>query len=31
MDLKELKKYKTHGEIIEALRCLDYIYYIGEL
>ena len=28
---QELKKYKTHQEIIEALRCLDYIYYIGEL
>lgn len=28
---KELKKYKTHHEIIEALRCLEYIYYIGEL
>ena len=27
---QELKKYKTHKEIIEALRCLDYIYYIGE-
>ena len=28
---QELKKYKTHKEIIEALRCLDYIYYINEL
>mgnify|MGYP002596167337 FL=1 len=28
---QELKKYKTHKEIIEALRCLEYIYYIGEL
>jgi putative Mg2+ transporter-C (MgtC) family protein len=27
----ELKKYKTHHEIIEALRSLDYIYYIDEL
>lgn len=27
----ELKKYKTHDEIIEALRTLDYVYYIGEL
>ena len=27
----ELKKYKTHREIIEALRCLEYIYYIDEL
>ena len=28
---RELKKYKTHKEIIEALRCLEYIYYIGEV
>ncbi len=28
---KELKKYKTHREIIEALRSLDYIYYIEEM
>ena len=27
----ELKKYKTHHEIIEALRSLDYIYYIEEM
>ena len=27
----ELKKYKTHAEIIEALRSLDYIYHIEEL
>ena len=27
----ELKKYKTHKEIIEALRSLDYVYYIGEI
>lgn len=27
----ELKKYKTHKEIIEALRSLDYIYYIEEM
>ena len=26
----ELKKYKTHREIIEALRSLDYIYHINE-
>lgn len=26
----ELKKYKTHTEIIEALRSLDYIHYIEE-
>ena len=28
---EELKKYKTHHEIIEALRCLDYIYHIDEI
>lgn len=28
---KELKKYKTHDEIIEALRSLDYIYHIEEM
>ena len=27
----ELKKYKTHSEIIEALRSLDYIYHIEEI
>lgn len=27
----ELKKYKTHEEIIEALGTLDYIYYIEEM
>ncbi len=27
----ELKKYKEHSEIIEALRSLDYIYHIEEL
>ena len=26
-----LKKYKTHTEIIEALRSLDYIYHIEEM
>ncbi len=26
----QLQKYKTHGEIIEALRSLDYIAYIEE-
>ena len=25
---QELKKYKTHEEIVEALRSLDYIYHI---
>ena len=29
-DDKELKKYKTHDEIIEALRSIDYIHYIEE-
>lgn len=27
----ELKKYKTHKEIIEALGTLDYVYYIEEM
>lgn len=27
----ELKKYKTHSEIIEALGTLDYVYYIEEM
>ncbi|MBQ9806699.1 MAG: MgtC/SapB family protein [Clostridia bacterium] len=28
---RELKKYKTHSQIIEALRSLDYIYHIEEM
>lgn len=28
---KELKKYKTHSQIIEALSSLDYIYHIEEM
>ncbi|MBR1537207.1 MAG: MgtC/SapB family protein [Treponema sp.] len=28
---EELKKYKTHKEIIEALSTLDYIYHIEEI
>ncbi len=28
---EELKKYKTHTEIIEALRSLEYVYYIEEM
>ena len=27
----ELKKYKTHTEIIDALRTLDYVHYIEEM
>ena len=27
----ELKKYKTHDEIISALRTLDYVYHIEEI
>ncbi|MBE6571060.1 MAG: MgtC/SapB family protein [Ruminococcaceae bacterium] len=27
----ELKKYKTHHEIIEALKTLDYVYHIEEM
>ena len=30
-DSKELKKYKTNSEIVEALRSLDYINHIDEL
>ena len=26
-----LKKYKSHGEIIEALKTLDYVYHIEEM
>ena len=28
---QELKKYKTHKEIIEALNTLDYVYYMEEI
>ena len=31
VDSAELKQYKKHGEIIEALRSLDYVYYIEEM
>ena len=31
IDSRELKKYKTHKEIIEALGTLDYIYHIEEM
>ena len=31
IDSAELKKYKTHREIIEAIKSLDYIYYIEEM
>lgn len=31
VDSKELKKYKTNSEIVEALRSLDYINHIDEL
>ena len=27
----ELKKYKTHSEIIEALKSLDYVYFVEEM
>ena len=27
----ELKKYKTHSEIIQAISSLDYVYYIEEM
>ena len=28
---KELKKYKTHSEIIEAMGTLEYVYYVEEM
>ncbi len=28
---KELKKYKTHSEIIQALSTLDYVYHVEEI
>jgi len=28
---KELKKYKTHREIIEALGSPEYVYYVEEM
>ena len=28
---EELKKYKTHSEIIEALNSLDYVSYAEEI
>ena len=28
---RELKKYKTHSEIIEAIGTLEYVYYIEEM
>ena len=31
VDSKELKKYKTNSEIVEALRSLDYINHIDEI
>lgn len=31
IESRELKKYKRHTEIIEALSSLEYVYYIGEL
>ena len=27
----ELKKYKTHSEIIDALKTLEYIYHVEEI
>ena len=31
IESEELKKYKTHDELIEALRSIDYINYIEEI
>ena len=28
---EELKKYKSHNEIIKALSTLDYVYHIEEM
>ena len=28
---QELKKYKTHTDIIEALSTLDYVYHIEQM
>ena len=28
---QELKKYKSHSEIIQALSTLDYVYHIEEM
>ena len=31
VDSAELKQYKKHSDIIDALRSLDYVYYIEEM
>ena len=31
IDSEELKKYKTHGQIIEALSTLEYVHHIEEM
>lgn len=31
IESEELKKYKTHDELIEALRSIEYIHYIEEI
>ena len=31
IESEQLKKYKTHKEIIEALKSLDYILHIEEI
>ena len=31
IESKELKKYKTHSEIIKALASIDYVYYVEEM
>ena len=28
---EELKKYRTHEQIIQALGTLDYVYYVEEM
>ena len=31
VDSAELKQYKKHSDIIDALRSLEYVYYIEEM
>ena len=31
IESKELKKYKTHSEIIKALASIEYVYYVEEM
>ena len=31
IESEELKKYKTHDELIQALRSIEYIHFIEEI